>query len=37
MITKFKENSSGSKCKLDSSIQEASEGIEEEERKTGGS
>ena len=37
MITKFNENSSGSKCKPDSLIQGASEGTEEGGRKTGGS
>jgi len=35
MITKFDENSSGSKCKLDSLIEGASEGTEEQGRKTG--
>ena len=36
-ITKFDENSSGSKCKPDSSIQGASEGTKEGGRKTSGS
>jgi len=36
-ITKFNENSSSSKCKLDSLIQEASEGTEEGGRKISGS
>ena len=35
MITQFDENSSGSKCKLDSLIQGASEGTEERGRETG--
>jgi len=37
MITKFDENSSGSKCKPDSLIQGASEGTEERRRETSGS
>ena len=37
MITKFNENSSGSKCELDSLIQGASEGTKEGGRKTSGS
>ena len=37
MITKFDENSSGSKCEPDSLIQGASEGAEERRRETSGS
>ena len=36
-IIKFNENSSSSKCKLNSSIQGASEGTKKEGRRTGGS
>ena len=35
MITKFNENPSGSKCKLDSIVQRTSEGAKERKRKTG--
>ena len=37
VVTKFNENTSGSKCKLDSTVQEVSEGTKERRRKTGGS